>query len=143
MGGWAVAQSPILVTTITLKRLIQRGYESLLSYYESISPQLNEPLYTRPAWPALSSRRVQWSCLRMASADKCERRTSSVTTGEAVYSITCWRSCHSLLCQCFKGLFFIIPPFVSFTLLITTKALGSIFSISVFNLFSSSLVTTE
>ncbi len=53
MGGWAVAQSPIMVTTITLKRLIQRGYESLLSYYESISPQLNEPLYTRPAWPAL------------------------------------------------------------------------------------------
>ena len=47
-GGWAVAQSPIMVTTITLKRLIQRGYESLLSYYESISPQLNEPLYTRP-----------------------------------------------------------------------------------------------
>ena len=48
MGGWAVAQSPILVTTITLKRLIQRGYESLLSYYERISSQLNEPLYTRP-----------------------------------------------------------------------------------------------
>jgi RNA-directed DNA polymerase len=26
MGGWAVAQSPILGTTITLKRLIKRGY---------------------------------------------------------------------------------------------------------------------
>jgi hypothetical protein len=48
MGGWAVAQSPIMVTTITLKRLIQRGYESLLSYYESVTPILNEPLYTRP-----------------------------------------------------------------------------------------------
>jgi hypothetical protein len=48
MGGWAVAQSPILVTTITLKRLIQRGYESMLAYYETVSPQLNEPLYTRP-----------------------------------------------------------------------------------------------
>ena len=57
MGGWAVAQSPILVTTITLKRLIQRGYESLLSYYESISPQLNEPLYTRPVAPMLKLRR--------------------------------------------------------------------------------------
>ena len=57
-------------------------------------------------------------------------------------AVTCWRSCQSLLCQCFKGLFFIIPPFVSFMLLITTKALGSIFSISVFNLFNSSLVTT-
>ena len=48
MGGWAVAQSPILITTITLSRLVQRGYESMLSYYEKVSPQLNEPLYTRP-----------------------------------------------------------------------------------------------
>lgn len=48
MGGWAVAQSPMMVTTITLERLIKRGYESLLSYYEKVSPQLNEPLYTRP-----------------------------------------------------------------------------------------------
>jgi RNA-directed DNA polymerase len=48
MGGWAVAQSPILGTTITLERLRKRGYESMLSYYEKVSPQLNEPLYTRP-----------------------------------------------------------------------------------------------
>ena len=48
MGGWAVAQSPILVTTITLKRLMKRGYISLLSYYEQVAPHLNEPLYTRP-----------------------------------------------------------------------------------------------
>lgn len=48
MGGWAVAQSPIMVTTITLKRLLQRGYESMLDYYERVSPQFNEPLYTRP-----------------------------------------------------------------------------------------------
>ncbi|MEO6166731.1 MAG: group II intron reverse transcriptase/maturase, partial [Chitinophagales bacterium] len=40
MGGWAVAQSPILVTTVTLKRLAQRGYESLLDYYYKVSPQL-------------------------------------------------------------------------------------------------------
>ena len=33
MGGWAVAQSPILVTTITIERLAKRGYESMLSYY--------------------------------------------------------------------------------------------------------------
>lgn len=32
MGGWAVAQSPILGTTITKKRLRKRGYESLLEY---------------------------------------------------------------------------------------------------------------
>jgi RNA-directed DNA polymerase len=49
MGGWAVAQSPILGTTITLSRLHKRGYEDLLSYYEKIAPHLNEPLYARPA----------------------------------------------------------------------------------------------
>jgi RNA-directed DNA polymerase len=45
-GGWAVAQSPILGTTITLKKLKKRGYESMLEYYQKISPQFNEPLYT-------------------------------------------------------------------------------------------------
>ena len=47
-GGWAVAQSPILVTTITLERLRKRGYESLLDHYFKVSPALNEPLYSRP-----------------------------------------------------------------------------------------------
>jgi RNA-directed DNA polymerase len=46
MKGWAVAQSPILITTITLERLRIRGYESMLEYYEKVSPLLNEPLYT-------------------------------------------------------------------------------------------------
>lgn len=49
MGGWAIAQSPILGTTITIERLIKRGYQSMFSYYEKVSPQLNEPLYARPA----------------------------------------------------------------------------------------------
>ncbi|WP_282016684.1 group II intron maturase-specific domain-containing protein [Marinifilum flexuosum] len=48
MGGWATSQSPILRTTITLDRLKRRGYESMSEIYERISPQLNEPLYTRP-----------------------------------------------------------------------------------------------
>lgn len=48
MGGWAVAQSPILVTTITLERLKIRGYVAMLSVYTKIAPHLNEPLYTRP-----------------------------------------------------------------------------------------------
>lgn len=47
MGGWAVAQSPILGTTITLLRLTKRGYISILDYYLKVSPQFNEPLYTR------------------------------------------------------------------------------------------------
>ena len=48
MGGWAIAQSPILGTTITLDRLKKRGYLSLLEIYIRISPLLNEPPYTRP-----------------------------------------------------------------------------------------------
>jgi hypothetical protein len=35
-GGWAVAQSPILRTTITQKRLERKGYESLVSYYQKV-----------------------------------------------------------------------------------------------------------
>ena len=48
MGGWAVARSPILKTTITNARLVRRGYQSMTSLFESIAPHLNEPLYTRP-----------------------------------------------------------------------------------------------
>jgi RNA-directed DNA polymerase len=48
MGGWAVAQSPILNTTITLERLKKRGYVSMSKIYSEISPRLNEPPYTRP-----------------------------------------------------------------------------------------------
>ncbi len=47
MGGWAVAQSPILRTTITLKRLRIRGFQSLLEHYTLVTPLLNEPPYTR------------------------------------------------------------------------------------------------
>ena len=53
MGGWAIAQSPILNTTITLERLKKRGYEALFDYYHRIAPHpmaigFNEPLSTRP-----------------------------------------------------------------------------------------------
>lgn len=36
MGGWAVACSPILRTTITVDRLIQRGYLSFYEYYNQV-----------------------------------------------------------------------------------------------------------
>jgi hypothetical protein len=39
-GGWAVAQSPILNTTITLSRLKRKGYESMLSYYLKTQPTI-------------------------------------------------------------------------------------------------------
>ncbi|WP_281229046.1 reverse transcriptase domain-containing protein [Flavobacterium aquiphilum] len=42
-GGWAIAQSPILSTTITLKRLKQRGYQSLTDVYIELNPSLCEP----------------------------------------------------------------------------------------------------
>lgn len=36
MGGWRVAQSPILITTITVERLKQRGYLNLVDYYHKV-----------------------------------------------------------------------------------------------------------
>jgi group II intron reverse transcriptase/maturase len=45
-GGWAIAQSPILITTITLARLTQRGYEPLLTHYFKVSPHYqSSPLF--------------------------------------------------------------------------------------------------
>lgn len=40
MGGWAVAQSPILGTTITLSRLRKKGYKSMTDYYLKFKPQI-------------------------------------------------------------------------------------------------------
>jgi RNA-directed DNA polymerase len=37
MGGWAIAQSPILGTTITKARLRKRGYISLSTMFKMIS----------------------------------------------------------------------------------------------------------
>ena len=46
MGGWAIAQSPILRTTITIDRLVKRGYEALLTRYLQVAPQLkSHPLF--------------------------------------------------------------------------------------------------
>jgi RNA-directed DNA polymerase len=42
-GGWAIAQNPILSTTITLKRIRQKGYQSLTDVYIEINPPLCEP----------------------------------------------------------------------------------------------------
>jgi hypothetical protein len=39
-GGWAVAQSPILNTTISLSRLRRKGYESKLSFYFKTQPTI-------------------------------------------------------------------------------------------------------
>lgn len=36
MGGWRIAQSPILGTTITIERLKVRGYLSMVEYYHQI-----------------------------------------------------------------------------------------------------------
>jgi RNA-directed DNA polymerase len=46
-GGWAIAQSPILGTTITNERLKKRGYVSLLEVYTMLNPSICEPPYTR------------------------------------------------------------------------------------------------
>jgi len=36
MGGWAIAQSPIMRTTVTEQRLAKRGYQSFTKYYEQL-----------------------------------------------------------------------------------------------------------
>ena len=46
MGGWAIAQPSILGTTLTIGRLCKRAYESFPTYYEKVTPHLNEPLCT-------------------------------------------------------------------------------------------------
>lgn len=38
MGGWAIAQSPILGTTITIQNLKNRGYITLVEQYQKVSP---------------------------------------------------------------------------------------------------------
>ncbi|MCO5267508.1 MAG: group II intron reverse transcriptase/maturase [Brumimicrobium sp.] len=42
-GGWTIAQSPILGTTITLERLRRRGYVSLSEVYIALNPSTCEP----------------------------------------------------------------------------------------------------
>ena len=72
MGTWAVACSPILKTTITVERLQQRGYESMLTYYLKIAPFLavypdyyrRTAVYVNRLVNAERSRSIQW----------CERR---------------------------------------------------------------------
>ncbi len=46
MGGWAVALSPMMKTTVTEERLRKAGYRRFADYYHQISPLFCEPLYT-------------------------------------------------------------------------------------------------
>lgn len=46
MGGWAVAQSPILGTTITIQRLEKRGYVSMISMYKQVSTDYKYSLFS-------------------------------------------------------------------------------------------------
>jgi hypothetical protein len=43
LGGWAIAQSPILNTTITVDRLVKRGYEPLITWYMKVAPDKFTP----------------------------------------------------------------------------------------------------
>ncbi len=45
MGGWAVAQSPILGTTITIKVLKKRGYIPIAELFNTISPNYKNSLF--------------------------------------------------------------------------------------------------
>jgi group II intron reverse transcriptase/maturase len=43
LGGWAIAQSPILNTTLTVNRLIKRGYEPTFVWYQKVSAHKFHP----------------------------------------------------------------------------------------------------
>jgi RNA-directed DNA polymerase len=66
-GGWAVAQSPILNTTITLERLAKRGYAAMLDYYLKV--------YTEPAEVYLHN--LMNRCMRDPHVQWCESLTPS------------------------------------------------------------------
>ena len=46
MGGWAIAQKPILGTTITLERLNKRGCIFLLHIYKQIYSYRRDNLFS-------------------------------------------------------------------------------------------------
>ena len=92
MGGWAVAQSPILVTTITLDRMRKRGYESMLTYYQNLTPYLSEPLYTRTVREFIPMYR-EW-CERL-SLSAIYRQGSLLDLGASLF---CFR--HNFFCFC-------------------------------------------
>jgi len=43
LGGWAIAQSPVLNTTITVELLCRRGYEPMLLWYQKVAPHKLTP----------------------------------------------------------------------------------------------------
>jgi len=43
LGGWAIAQSPIMNTTITVNLLCKRGYEPMFTWYQKIVPHKFTP----------------------------------------------------------------------------------------------------
>jgi len=58
-GGWAIAQSPIMRTTVTLKRLKRAGYISFSDTYQSVSPIFENRLI-----PVGTLLRQQYRCER-------------------------------------------------------------------------------
>jgi hypothetical protein len=85
MGGWAVAQSPILRTTITIKRLEKRGYVNLIKYYNLKSVIIEAPS-TRPAWFILSLPKDRW-CERRSPSDYLADPSTQLPTGFLILSI--------------------------------------------------------
>ena len=72
----------MLGTTLTVDRLKQRGYVSLLEIYKRTSPQLNGPLYTRPVRTACPV-----ECKAIFHRVNVRGFPPSVLTGGAAYSI--------------------------------------------------------
>ena len=99
IGGWAITQSPMMRTTVTLERLEMKGYlsfsEQLQKSRRSVSNETQLKLSLaclpqgRSGEPLLSTREdplgLSWAkpkgwvvLLHFISEDKCERRTSGL-----------------------------------------------------------------
>jgi len=84
-GGWAIAQSPILGTTITLKRLKKKGYVSLTELHIQLNPSLCS--LSR----CISGNRRVRDLPKAFETRWCERLSPLVSSG-AVYLISNWCS---------------------------------------------------
>jgi len=87
MGNWAIAQFPILGSTITVARLKSRGVMSMQDYHQQIRPGL----MNRPFEPAGNLIRedpyVGWL---LSSPKYGVRGVLAAIRPSAVYSIVCW-----------------------------------------------------
>jgi hypothetical protein len=84
-GGWAIAQSPILGTTITLARLRKRGYVSMYDWYEKVTTKV--PMFNEPPYMVVSTG-VRNYRAKLSYVRWCERCNTLEFSSVSTYSIS-------------------------------------------------------